>query len=52
VDPNGKPFLSKGVDVVSPYGDTGTDKSHIFNDAVQAKYPLTVLFFITYLQFF
>lgn len=44
VDPTGKPFISKGADVVNPYGDSDANGNAPFGDTIRARYvPLIYL---------
>lgn len=38
VDPSGKPFISKGVDVVNPYGDTDPNGVAAYADTIKSQY--------------
>lgn len=41
MDPLGKPFFSKGVDNINPWGDTAKDGSKLYSNAIAKKYHPT-----------
>lgn len=44
MDPNGKPFISKGVDLVNRNGDSDADGNTPFADSVRNRYDYNIFF--------